>query len=140
MIPGLVAGISIKGKTVWTEAFGHTDIENGVKTRTDSVWRLMSISKSLTSAMIGKLIDRGLIDSEKSIHNYLSTNIFPIKQWKGKNVTITVKQVMSQTESLRVRKFPDGFKKIYEFKNVTETLCQFKDEPLIFEPGSDYGY
>jgi serine beta-lactamase-like protein LACTB len=140
MIPGLVAGISIKGKTVWTEAFGHTDIENDVKTRTDSVWRLMSISKSLTSAMIGKLIDRGLIDLEKSIHNYLSPNIFPIKQWKGKNVTITVKQVMSHTAGLRVSKLPDDAEKIYNFKNVTETLSQFKDEPLIFEPGTNWEY
>jgi CubicO group peptidase (beta-lactamase class C family) len=140
MIPGLVAGISIKGKTVWTEAFGHTDIENDVKTRTDSVWRIMSISKSITSAMIGKLIDRGLIDLEKSIHNYLSTNVFPIKQWKGKNVTITVNQVMSHTAGLRVSNFPDDFVKIYNFKNVTQTVGQFKDEPLIFEPGTNWQY
>jgi serine beta-lactamase-like protein LACTB len=140
MIPGLVAGISIKGKTVWTEAFGHTDIENDVKTRTDSVWRMASISKALTSALIGKLIEKGLIDLEKSIHNYLSPNIFPIKQWKGKNVTITVNQVMSHTAGLRVSKFPDDLEKIYNFKNVTETLGQFKDEPLIFEPGTNWEY
>jgi serine beta-lactamase-like protein LACTB len=140
MIPGLVAGISIKGKTVWTEAFGHTDIENDVKTRTDSVWRMASISKSLTSALVGKLIEKGLIDLEKSIHNYLSTNIFPIKQWKGKNVTITVKQVMSHTAGLRVSKLPDDVEKIYYFKNVTEGVAPFKDEPLIFEPGTNWQY
>ncbi len=49
MIPGVVAGISIKGKDVMTEAFGQTDIENDVKTHKDSVWRLASISKSLTT-------------------------------------------------------------------------------------------
>jgi CubicO group peptidase (beta-lactamase class C family) len=140
MIPGLEAGISIKGKTVWTEAFGQTDIENNVKTRTDSVWRIMSISKSLASAMIGKLIDRGLIDLEKSIHNYLSTNIFPIKQWKGKNVTITVKQILSHTAGLRVSKFLADIEIIDNFKNVTQTVGQFKDELLIFEPGTEYAY
>jgi CubicO group peptidase (beta-lactamase class C family) len=72
MVPGLVAGISIKGKTDFTEAFGQTDIENDIKTRTDSVWRMASISKALTFILMAKLIEKGLIDLEKSIHHYLS--------------------------------------------------------------------
>jgi serine beta-lactamase-like protein LACTB len=46
MVPGIVVGISIKGKNVWTKAFGHTDIENKIKTHKDSFWRMASISKS----------------------------------------------------------------------------------------------
>jgi serine beta-lactamase-like protein LACTB len=138
--PGVVAGISIKGKDVWIQAFGETDIENNVKTRIDSVWRIASISKSLTTALIGKLIEKGLIDLEKSIHEYLSPRIFPIKQWNNKNVTITVKQVMSHTAGLRVTKLPDDIQKIFWFKNVTQTVEQFKDEPLLFEPGTSFNY
>ena len=47
-IPGLVIGLSSKGKTLWTKAFGLMDIENNVKTHKESVWRLASISKPLT--------------------------------------------------------------------------------------------
>jgi CubicO group peptidase (beta-lactamase class C family) len=101
---------------------------------------MASISKALTSALMARLIEKGLIDLEKSIHHYLSPKIFPIKQWKGKNVTITVKQVMSHTAGLRVTKLPDDSEKIYYFKNVTETVGQFKDEPLIFEPGTKFEY
>jgi CubicO group peptidase (beta-lactamase class C family) len=90
--------------------------------------------------MIGKLIDRGLIDFEKSIHNYLSTNIFPIKQRKGKNVTITVKQVMSHTAGIRISKFSADIEIIHNFKNITQTVGQFKDKPLNFEPGTEYAY
>jgi serine beta-lactamase-like protein LACTB, mitochondrial len=139
-IPGVVAGISIKGKEVWTEAFGYSDIENNVKAHRDSVWRMASISKSLTTALVGKLIDEGKLDLDKSIHEYLSPNIFPIKQWNGKNVTITLKQVMSHTAGLRVSIFPDDFLHVYTRNNVTETLAQFKDEPLIHEPGTTYNY
>jgi serine beta-lactamase-like protein LACTB len=140
MIPGVVAGISIKGKDVWTQAFGETDIENNVKTRIDSVWRIASISKSLTTALIAKLIEKGLIDLEKSIHEYLSPKIFPIKQWNNKNVTITVKQIMSHTAGLRVSKFPEDFQKIFWLKNVTQTVERFKDEPLLSEPGTNFNY
>jgi serine beta-lactamase-like protein LACTB len=139
-IPGIVAGISIKGKDVMIEAFGQTDIENDVKTHKDSVWRIASISKALTSAMIGKLIEKGLIDFEKSIHHYLSPKIFPIKQWNNKNVTITVKQVMSHTAGLRVTDIIKDVKKIFIFKNVSQTVEQFKDEPLISEPGTKFNY
>jgi CubicO group peptidase (beta-lactamase class C family) len=140
LIPGVIAGISIKGKNVMTEAFGQTDIENDVKTHKDSVWRLGSISKSLTTLMIGRLIEKGLIDLEKSIHDYLSPKIFPIKQWNNKNVTITLKQVMSHTAGLKVTKIRDDFKNIYNLKNVTQNVELFKDEPLIFEPGTNFKY
>jgi CubicO group peptidase (beta-lactamase class C family) len=62
MTPGVVARISIKGKGVWTQAFGETDIKNNAKTRIDYVQRIASISKSLTTALIGGLIEKGLID------------------------------------------------------------------------------
>src|SRR5882724_6828452 len=55
-IPGIVAGISLNGKQVWAQGFGKTDIENNVTTRVDSVWRMASISKSLTSALMATLI------------------------------------------------------------------------------------
>jgi serine beta-lactamase-like protein LACTB len=77
---------------------------------------------------------------EKSIHHYLSPKIFPIKQWNNKNVTITVKQVMSHTAGLRVTDIIKDAKKIFIFKNVTQTVEQFKDEPLISEPGTKFNY
>ncbi len=77
---------------------------------------------------------------EKSIHDYLSPKIFPMKQWNNKNVTITVKQVMSHTAGLRVTKIRDDFKNIYNLKNVTQNVELFKDELLIFEPGTKSNY
>jgi CubicO group peptidase (beta-lactamase class C family) len=67
---------------------------------------MASISKLLTTALISKLIEKGLIDLETSIHEYLSLRIFPIKQWNDQNVTITVKQVISHTAGLRTTQFP----------------------------------
>jgi CubicO group peptidase (beta-lactamase class C family) len=140
IILGVVTGISVKGKDVWIKGFERTDIENNIKTRKDSVRRMASISKPLTTVLIGKLIKKGLIDLEKSIHQYLSLRIFPIKQWNDKNVTITVKRVMSHTAGLRITQFPEDFMKIYNFENVTQTVEQIKGEPLLFEPGTNFAY
>src|SRR5882724_10906531 len=99
-VPGIVVGLSIKGKTVFTEGFGYTDIENDVKTDESSVWRLASISKPLTSALVGLLIDKGRIDLNKSIHEYLPKSLYPNKSFNGKPEDITVRQVLSHMTGL----------------------------------------
>ena len=80
-IPGVVTGISIKGKTIWTEGFGLIDIENNVVTHRDSVWRMASISKSLTSALIGKLIESGKINlNGNNFWNRFGSLLIPMRQ------------------------------------------------------------
>ncbi len=133
--PGIVAGISVNGKNVWMEAFGKSDVENNVDTHVDSVWRLGSISKSVTTALVGKLIDQGKLDLDKSIYDYLSEDIFPRKKWNSSLVDITLKQVMSHTGGLRITKVPDDVSHIERNANVTQTIAKFKNEPLIHEPG-----
>ena len=89
-IPGVVAGVRINGNLVWAQAFGEIDIENNVKTTKDSVWRLASISKAVTTALVGRLIDEGRLNLNHSIYDYLSREVFPIKKWKNKTVDITL--------------------------------------------------
>jgi CubicO group peptidase (beta-lactamase class C family) len=121
------------------EAFGQSDVENNVHTHVDSVWRMGSISKSITSTLVGKLIDQGKLDLDKPIHEYLSEDIFPRKKWKSSPVNITLKQIMAHTAGLRESTLEDG-DHIVRRNNVTETIAQFKDAPLIHEPGTVFAY
>ncbi|CAG2165486.1 unnamed protein product [Oppiella nova] len=141
-VPGAVVGFSINGTTVWTEGFGYTDIENNVSTHKDSVWRLASISKSLTSALVGQLMDRHLIDLNAEIHKYLSQDFYPFKTFNGSAVNITVREVMSHTAGLRVSVFPDDFDKylIRRADNVSQTIKPFKDVDLLSKPGTAFNY
>jgi serine beta-lactamase-like protein LACTB, mitochondrial len=124
-----------------------SDIENNVHAHKDSVWRTGSIAKPLTSALVGKLVDEGKLDFEKSIHQYLPTTLFPQKTWNNKNVDITLKQVMSHTAGLRESKAPDdAYNHVFEATSVNDPVNQsIKLDPLIFEPGhnciySNYGH
>ena len=138
-IPGAVFGFSIKGKTIWTEGFGRTDIENNVTTDKNSVWRLASISKPLTTALVAQLIDRKLLELNKSIHDYLPTSLFPNKTFGGKKVDITLKQLLSHMAGLHLTEL-DDFNSVYLAKNVSQSLNRFKNEEVLFKPGTKFSY
>jgi serine beta-lactamase-like protein LACTB, mitochondrial len=86
-------------------------------------------------------LEEGKLEWDKPIYNYLKPSVFPVKTWKGKAVNITLRQVMSHTAGLRISNFPyDHNRVFYDRKNVTQALDQFKDEPLISEPGTQFHY
>ena len=47
---------------------------------------------------------------------------------------------MSHSAGLRVMSLENDFKTLNDFKNVSDSLTQFKDKPLISEPGTQYNY
>ena len=53
-VPSITGGISEKGKIIWINSRGMTDIENNVKASPSSVYRIASISKSITAVAIMK--------------------------------------------------------------------------------------
>ncbi|XP_054158395.1 uncharacterized protein LOC128956705 [Oppia nitens] len=140
VIPGAVVAFSIKGKTVWSESFGLSDIENNVSTHVDSPWRLCSISKPVTSALVGQLLDKKLLDLDKHIDNYLPLSLFPIHRYKDIDYNLTLRLLMSHKAGLHVTAIPDDFHRFFKATNVTQTIKQFNNEPLIFKPGTGWLY
>ena len=140
-VPGIVVGVSKKGKTVYNEAFGYADIENKVKTRKDSHFRIASISKSLTTLLVAKLVEEGKLDWNKTINDYIPQSKFPAKKWKGQDTKVTLKQLMSHIGGIRPTNVDTDFNRVYDnWNNVTDTLEQFKTDELISEPGTRFNY
>ena len=62
-MPGIDAVVAIDGEIVWSEAFGYADLEHQVPVITGKTrFRIGSVSKPLTSAALGKLMDMDKID------------------------------------------------------------------------------
>ena len=150
-IPGLVVGVSYKGQNIWMKGFGFSNLEQGTKCNQDTVMRIASISKSITMLLVAKLIEEGKLDLDKSIHDYLTEEQFPKKKWQGKEVTITLRQLVSHLGGIRHYKKPSEKSEPGEFdlpeyyirtkyKDVYESLKIFKDDDLIAEPGTNYVY
>ncbi|HWA15030.1 MAG TPA: serine hydrolase domain-containing protein, partial [Gemmatimonadales bacterium] len=85
-VPGSAVAVMKDGKVIWSAGFGYADLEQQVKATPQTVFRIGSISKSLTSAALGKLVEEGKLDLDAPVQRYVPT--FPQKPWP-----ITTRQV-----------------------------------------------
>lgn len=97
--PGVAIAVSVDGRGVWTEGLGYSDVENRINCTPDTIFRIASISKSITMAAVAKLWENGDLDLDKPIQFYVPE--FPEKTWNGKKVEITTRQLLSHTSGIR---------------------------------------
>jgi len=165
--PGLSYSISVDGEDVMSGGLGFADVENGTYCTDETVMRIASISKSLTSVAAGRLIETGKLDIDVPVSKYYPD--FPIKTWEEEEMNITMRQVLSHTSGLRgyfnTEEPTSGLKvlstkdQILEkaqknhpeseirenynknhYKSTEAGLAFFKDDPLLYKPGTDYLY
>uniref|UniRef100_A0AC35UFR9 Beta-lactamase domain-containing protein n=1 Tax=Rhabditophanes sp. KR3021 TaxID=114890 RepID=A0AC35UFR9_9BILA len=65
--PGISVAVSKGGKIIYATGVGCSDVENLTKCTRDSVFRIASISKSITAVIAAKLMDQGKLDLDKNI-------------------------------------------------------------------------
>jgi CubicO group peptidase (beta-lactamase class C family) len=129
---GLSISVGVKGEIVWSEGFGHADLEQQVPVTRDTKFRIGSVSKSVTAAALAQLVEQGKLDLDAPVQRYVPS--FPDK---GKPVSI--RQLAGHLAGIRHYK-GDEFLLARRFNSVTESLAIFKDDPLLFDPGTRYSY
>ncbi|WP_199608920.1 serine hydrolase domain-containing protein [Flocculibacter collagenilyticus] len=153
--PSLQVAIGYESKVIYENAFGFSDLENKVLASTESKYRTASIAKWFTATSAMVLVEDGLLDLDKPIQTYCPQ--FPKKRWK-----ITTRQLLTHTAGIRgYLDFPEliknssdpvqadllRYKWVQEqlsqhtrYEGVTQPLDLFKDDLLIFQPGTDWSY
>lgn len=70
-VPGLSLTVSQKGKIVYSRGYGHRDTEKRLPATEKTIYGIGSVTKSFTSMAIMQLSEKGLIDVEKPVIDYL---------------------------------------------------------------------
>ena len=78
-LPSLSLAIMKEGKLVYEQAFGYSDLENKVEATPKSVYRIGSISKSITTVVTMALKEKGVLDIDTNIKKYCPE--FPEKEF-----------------------------------------------------------
>ncbi len=131
-IPGLTVAVSIKNQVVWTRGFGFLDIASKEPMRPNTLMRIASISKPITTTAVGVLYDEGEVDLGAPIQKYVPS--FPKKKYP-----ISVLQAGQHLGGIRTYREAEYYSKRY-FRNVTDALEIFKNDSLMARPGSKYLY
>jgi CubicO group peptidase (beta-lactamase class C family) len=70
-LAGLAVGILIDGEVVHRKCLGLADLRSGSEVRTDTTFRIGSISKTLTAIALMQLWERGLLQLESPVNDFL---------------------------------------------------------------------
>jgi CubicO group peptidase (beta-lactamase class C family) len=132
-IPGISVCVGNKEKILWAEAFGYADLENKTPLSIYSKFRMGSVSKLLTSLAVGRLYQQEKLDLDAPVQQYVPD--FPVKKYP-----ITSRQLAGHLSGIRHYRNEDPLNIPKDYKNVWEGLSIFKDDTLLFKPGTRYEY
>jgi serine beta-lactamase-like protein LACTB len=135
-IPGLSIAIVAEGELAWSNGYGVADVENSVPAKSTTAYRSASIGKTMTATAAMQLVESGKLDLNADIRDYCPA--FPSKQWK-----ITSLNLLTHTSGIRHYGGPKDQEEqnsSVHYPSVADALTPFKDDPLLFEPGTKYLY
>ena len=69
-IPGMSAAIVKNRTTIWTKGFGYNDEEKGVAMRPETPFRIDSLTKTFTAALVMRLAQEGKINLDRPVKDY----------------------------------------------------------------------
>lgn len=124
-VPGLTVAVAVNGKLAWSEGFGYADVEAQSKACPSTRFRIASITKTLTSAAMARLYQQGDYDFDAPIQQYVPS--FPRKAYP-----VTPRLIASHQGGISARMWS----RTEQYDSVLDSLSYFKDDPLIFKPGS----
>lgn len=70
-IPGLAASLVINNTVRWQNAYGWAHIEHHISTTNDTLFKIASVSKTITATALMQLYEQGCFDLSDPINEYL---------------------------------------------------------------------
>ena len=137
-MPSISAAVGLDGRLAFASAHGYADMSRAVPATPRHLYRIGSVSKSITAVALGAMMERGLIDIDGHFRDYVPE--FPEKRW-----SFTLRQLASHTAGIRhyreslIQNLQENFHDVH-YENVLDPLVLVADDPLLFEPGTQYRY
>ena len=128
--------VAENGGIIYKEAFGLANREWNIPNTTDTKFMIGSVSKPLTAALVLIQVQKGLINLDSSIEDYLP-------EFKNKPAArVTIRQLLTHTSGLPNYDIIKDFFPIISRHNFTraEYINVFIDSALAFKPGTQYAY
>ena len=98
-VPSIAVAVAEDGEIVWEEAFGWSDVENQVRATPNTMYRLGSISKTITATGLMLLVEEGKVDLDKPAIEYLPDDVRP-RAFEGDVRDVTVRHLLNHRSGM----------------------------------------
>jgi CubicO group peptidase (beta-lactamase class C family) len=152
---GAITMIVRNGKIADWRAYGYRDVEHGLPMEKDTIMRIWSMSKVITSVAAMMLVEEGKLSLNDPVHKFVPE----FKQLKvltsgtadqpilsDVSTPMTVKHLLTHTGGLTYTwgddPVPELYRraKIFEADTLQEFAAKMAKLPLVAQPGAKYNY
>lgn len=146
---GCVVAVSRRGQLAYFKAFGMADTEDKVKMEKNTIFRIFSMTKAITSAAALMLVEEGKIALDDPVSKHLpQLKDLEVNAKKGNQKAereMTVRDLLRHTSGLGYGWTGDAVDKMYGEKGVMDGSLEEMVErlggiPLHYQPGKDWQY
>lgn len=159
-LPGWTIAVARRGRVAHLAHYGLADIEAGRAVADDTVWRIYSMSKPITSVAAMMLYERGALELTDPVSRYIPA-FADMRVYRGGSAAnpgtvpagepIRIWHLLSHTAGLtygfhhahpvdemyRAKGFEFGAPRGMDLEGACEAFAQF---PLVFDPGTEWNY
>jgi CubicO group peptidase (beta-lactamase class C family) len=132
--PSIAVAVAKDGQILWEEGFGLANCERGIAATAHTPYSIASINKAITSTAIMILSERGDIDIDAPLDDYLGGIRF--SGIAGDRRNVTPRLAMAHSAGL-----PQRFRTVYagdEMPTAEQTLTRYG--MVVFPPGEYFHY
>lgn len=143
VMAGAVMLVGDKDKVFAAEAVGYSDLAAKRPMKTDDLFWIASMSKSVTAAALLILVDDGQVKLSDPVEQYIP-EFKTLKVAKSDKTLmspshpITIREILSHTSGMGFLNAKD--KHIIDSAPLAESIKNDLLEPLLFDPGTGYKY
>jgi len=158
-IPGSITLVARRGQPCYLDIQGYRDVERATPMTEDSILRIYSMSKPITSLAVMTLVERGLLSIDDPVHRFIPA-WRDLRVWRGGSLPLfeterprramTVRDLLTHTSGLtydflRATNIDYAYRKLqvgnplpgYTLQEMIDQLAQL---PLEFSPGERWNY
>jgi serine beta-lactamase-like protein LACTB len=132
--PALSVAIALDGQPAWSAGFGLANPGHGIRATPGTLYRLASVTKSITATAVMRLAEQGELDLDAPIQRYCPA--YPPKRWP-----VTARLLLAHLGGVRHHSARESlWPNTTHYESVAAALEKFKDDDLAAEPGTRYRY
>lgn len=158
-IPGSLALVARRGEVCYLDVAGHSDVERGTPLHAETIFRIYSMSKPITSVAMMTLYEKGLFSLDDPVHRFIpswknlgvyTAGSFPEFQTVPCQRPMTMRDLLMHTSGLtydflRASRVDHAYRKLqvgspkpgYTLQAMVDQLAEL---PLECSPGGRWNY